>query len=30
MHLASFPKNIDPDVRREAAMHIARVFTAQN
>jgi hypothetical protein len=29
IHLASFPKNIAPDVRREAATHIARVFTAQ-
>jgi hypothetical protein len=29
IHLASFPKNIAPDVRREAATHIARAFTAQ-
>jgi hypothetical protein len=29
IHLASFPRNIAPDVRREAATHIARAFTAQ-
>jgi hypothetical protein len=29
IHLAGFPKNIAPDVRREAAKHIARVFKAQ-
>jgi hypothetical protein len=29
VHLASFPKNLPDDVRREAAIHIASVFAAQ-
>jgi hypothetical protein len=30
MHLASFPKNVAPDIRRAAAMHIARSYSLEN
>jgi len=30
MHLASFPKNIDPEIRRAAAMQIARSYSPDN
>jgi hypothetical protein len=30
IHLASFPKNIDPDIRRAAAAHIARIYSPEN
>jgi hypothetical protein len=28
LHIASFPKNVDPEIRQSAAVHLARVFTA--
>lgn len=30
MHLASFPKNIDPEIRKAAAMQIARAYSPEN
>jgi hypothetical protein len=30
IHLASFPKNISPELRQSAASHIARAFSAEN
>jgi hypothetical protein len=30
IHLASFPKDIDPEIRRAAAMHIARIYSPEN
>jgi hypothetical protein len=30
MHLASFPKNIDPDIRQAAAVQIARIYSPEN
>jgi hypothetical protein len=30
MHLASFPKNIDPEIRQAAAMQIARSYSPDN
>jgi hypothetical protein len=30
LHLPVFPKNISPDLRRRAAMHIARIYTPVN
>jgi hypothetical protein len=30
MHLASFPKNLDPEIRRAAAMQIARSYSPDN
>jgi hypothetical protein len=29
MHLASFPKNLDPEIRRAAASHIARIYSTE-
>jgi hypothetical protein len=29
LHIASFPKNVDPEIRQSAAVHLARVFTAE-
>jgi len=29
MHLASFPKNLDPDIRQAAASHIARLYSPE-
>ena len=28
LHIASFPKNVDPEIRQAAAVHLARVLTA--
>lgn len=30
IHLASFPKDIDPEVRRATAAHIARIYSPEN
>ncbi len=30
IHLASFPKNIDPEIRKATAIHIARTFNEQD
>jgi hypothetical protein len=29
IHLASFPKNLSPDIRQAAVSHIARAFSAE-
>ena len=29
MHLASFPKNLDPEIRQAAASHIARLYSPE-
>lgn len=30
IHLASFPKDLAPDIRKAAVSHIARIFSADN
>jgi len=30
IHLASFPKDLSPDIRKAAVSHIARIFSAED
>jgi hypothetical protein len=30
MHMASFPKDLPPDIRQAAVAHIARIFSADD